>query len=172
MARKAISEEFWTWEKVGIALGAISAGAAGQQATVIDGSRLQGCRASMFRYHSEWLGKTAAQGPIQWGLSWGITATEVAECMTADPQFDIEEDMVEVRRNLINIGIIPRSSTVSPASVPDISYGYRKIRLPSWDVLEGSSIQIWHFVPANGVTLTSGTIHHLTWGFKQGWLDA
>ncbi len=152
-------------------IGALAADAALTGAIKIDASREQGCRVSQARWHSEWLGKTAGQGPIMWGLAWDLDATQVAECMRADPQLDIEDDMEEILRNLVVLGIIPRASTVSPLAVTDHAPSYRTKKLPSWDIPEGSKLVTWHYIPVTGTTLTSGTVHHLTLGIKQGWLS-
>lgn len=171
MARKPISEEFWTWQLNSQALGAIAAGSALVGNILQDASREHGCRLSKLRWMSEWTGKTAGEGPIWWGFSWGLTQAEVIDCMTADPQFDIEADMVPARRNLVVIGYIPRASTVSPLSITDTVPSFRTKRLPSWDVPQGTAVNHFQFVPSNGVSLTSGTVHHMTLGIKQGWLN-
>ncbi len=177
MVRKPISQEFWTWQHVNFDTGVLTAGGTAiLKNIVVDVSRGQGFRMSALRYWVEYGGKTAEQGPILWGLAWGLTAAEVGETMNSDPQFDVEVDMELVRRNLIVIGLIPNDATKSGELAGTTRYlsaqTLRKIKVPSWDVVEGTAILLWQCVLAGGDDVATGCSLELTLGIKGGWLDA
>ncbi len=174
MVREPISKEFWNWEHVaGQAFGAVTAGNSASISLKQDNARLQGTRMSKIRWYLEWLGKTNAQGPIWFGLSWNMLDAVLAEAMNADPQSDQDVvEMEEIRRNLIVLGMVPQRSAESgepgdylmPAS-------FRTARLPSWDLIEGAQLRFWWMVPLGGVNLSTGATFSLSTAIKEGWLS-
>ncbi len=170
MPREAISPEFWNWSFSSTNMGVLTAGVAVIKGTKHDATRLQGSRLRNVRWAQEWTGKTTAEGPVQFGLAWNLSAVEVAECMNADPQSDMEEEMEKIRRNLVILGQIPAISTASIQSRGS-GESYRTSKLPSWDLIEGTVLNLWWMVPQGGTDLTTGMNTKFEMGIKEGWLS-
>lgn len=176
MARDRISKEFWQFEHEKFVTGALAAGGAIIKTTIIDELRGQGWRGSKIKYIVEWGGKTTAQGPIWWGLSWNLTAAQVGAGLSPDPQNDVENDMVDVLQNMIVIGQIPKDSTKSGELAGTTRYlrdqPFSRMNIPSWDVVNGTALSFWQGVPLVGVNVDTGMELEISIGYKGGWLSA
>ncbi len=173
MARKAMSEEFWTWQFISTTLGAIAAGAAETIAIDQDATRFQGSRMSRIRWNFEWGNKGSDDGPLIIGLAWNLNAAAIAEAMNADPQADDGEVMEHVRRKVFPLAIIGQISTASGRATDEITARtFRSAKLPSWDLLEGTALVLFVFNVTGGSALAANMILNSTIGIKQGWLDA
>ncbi len=175
MAREPISNEFWEWEHILTTIGALTAGTAIVDDLKQASTREQGWRGSKMRHNLVWGGKTINEGPLLWGLCWNLTAAEVSAALDGAPTIDIEEDMVNILRNIQVVGIIPKRSTQSGELAGTIRYNdgqsFKTAKIISWDLPEGTTLRIWYAVPLNGVALTTGMIAEATLGMRGGWLS-
>ncbi len=171
MAHGISSEKFWTAENFTTGdLGTLANETALTIGTRIDSARQQGVICDKVKYFFEMFNKGAADGPLEWGFSYQLSAAEVAETLLADPQFDGNQvDWERVLRKIWPMGYIGFATTVSHAT-PDQSVNVLKTaRMPGWHIVEGSSLDIYIF--NWGIALDTGSSMGGPIRFRQRWLS-
>lgn len=122
------------------------------QASSIDASRSQGFRVAKSRIFATFTGKTAAEGPLVWGVAANLDATQLEQILEADPQ----DKMAETRRAdgmyFKTLGII-QSGDTSGFLTPD---GQAVEVTPNWSIPEGEGLFYWVY-NQGGASLTTGT---------------
>ncbi len=152
---------------IDMTIGALGAETAIVAATKIDTSRLMGCRPEKINHAIEFRGKTTLEGPLVYGLCEGLSAAEIAEWWTSDPQHDDDPEAVEQSmRHAFLLGYFSFGGTASETG----DRFMRRARWPGWDVIEGEFVTF--FVLNIGLAaLTAGT---LVDGFLEmlgDWID-
>ncbi len=71
-------------------LGALASGAITSVNTKLDAARGQGFFLKSFGWTGEYIAKTASEGPILWGWSLNMTATEINVKLNNDPSSDAD----------------------------------------------------------------------------------
>ncbi len=171
MAREPVSKMEWLWELTSLALSTLAADTAIKVVMNADGSRLQGQRFEKIRYDLTWNGKTANEGGLRCGLSWDLTVAQIKASMEADPQYAGDPDEPSgASDRMIVLGAIPFLSTASSPAIPEKGLSsYRTMKLPSWDLIEGTAMSFW--VYNFGITLTTGTVVTFDHALKTGFLS-
>ncbi len=153
-----------------IALGTLGAKSSITDGLPIDGSRLQGIRIKKLMYNAEFIDKSAANGPISWGLAVGLSAAEVAEAIEADPQGEMDVPATDQGNRRVfpigTIGVDAVNSDVTPDSIKE----YREIKFPWKKIPEG--VGLFMFAHNHGLgALTTGTLITAEFVFVYEWLD-
>jgi len=153
------------------AVGTLASLTAGLISTKIDSSRLQGCIPRKMRWNADWLGKTqgVAEGPLAFGLSTGMTGTQIASAYSADPQstFDTAE-IEESQPRMLELGRIGQSQ-ISALENPMI--GLRTVKWPGWRVIEGITLSHYIFNANPGDPFSTGMTFQLYTETFGEWLD-
>lgn len=120
----------------------------------IDASRLNGFRVLKTEYWINYEGKTAGQGPIMVGLSANHDATEIEECIEADPQSSArgEDALNRAMRPVWPLYMIPTKPTDSLEAADDNGNF-----TPKWSSPESFGFFWWAYNMSGGA-LTDGTI--------------
>ncbi len=142
-------------DEVQITVGTLGAGVAISGQSKIDGGRLQGARIKKIKYAMTYSGKTDNEGPIVFGLAVGLTNTEIALAMNADPQ-GISDDTEVDRGNLkcFPLEFIPKDGIESAVSAGNVMF----VEIEDWpfkEIPEGTTLQWFIF---SDTALTSGMI--------------
>lgn len=91
-------------ETIATTLGALaSQDVLGRDSARIDGGTTQGFRVTKIEVQISFADKTAADGPVDIGISQkGLSASEIEECLEADPQGDTDIPATEQSMRVIN----------------------------------------------------------------------
>ncbi len=144
-----------------LTLGALGQSTASIVNTKTDGSNEQGIKLKTLKGAMYFDGKTTAEGPIAIGIAAGLSASEIAEAFTADPQRHEDPNASEAaNRKVFPIWLISRRSTQSNDDISDNVRSIRDLRAPTW-TLDESEALVW-FAFNYGAALTTGTIIRLT----------
>ncbi len=146
------------------ALGALASNTAIIVNTNVDASRDQGVRIKQLKAAYGLQGHTAGDGPILFGWATELTAVEIAEALTADPQ-GIDDTDASDKGNR-KVMVVGRFSLLEAHS-PDDQF-YREVHYPWKEVPEGSTLKF--FVFNAGSTLTTGSFATMTAVVVQEWL--
>ncbi len=148
-------------------LGTLTTNNAVVAVTRIDANRLNGCTIRKARYNIDIKGKTADEGPLLYGLSVGLTVTEIGGMFTADPQSKADEDEEDKsQRHAVFWGVIPKTF-VATATDNMNAVNWRNGKWPGWDIIEGQAIET--FVLNVGAQLTTGTVVTMVTEFLGDW---
>ncbi len=125
----------------------------------IDSTRLQGATLRKVKASMFFDGKTTGEGPITVGLAADLSAVEIKEALGGDPQrFKDPGKAEEANRRVFPIWVIPRNATASsPTPNPDSVY-LRNIGVPSWKLIEGTTLRWFAFNANSSAALTDGTL--------------
>lgn len=151
-------------------LSTLGAGAAIIAGTRIDATRLNGCKPREIHYGVSIRGKTTDQGPLLYGLSVGLSAGEIGEWFSADPQSRKDADELEQsQRKVLVLGHIHKEVTsgADGNAVPD---GLQSVDWPGWEVIEGETLNTF-VLNADGSALSTGTIVDLFTEILGEWLN-
>lgn len=100
-------------------LGALAQQTFSQQTTRVDSSRLQGVIIDKLKLSMTYYGKTDGEGEILFGLSTGLTTSQLLEWLAADPQSSIDSELIEHEaRKAYLLGIIPEKGTAAESGWP------------------------------------------------------
>ncbi len=133
----------------------------------IDSSRLQGIRIRQWKCNMLYSAKTDGEGVIVIGFCHGLTAAEVSEAFTADPQGeDGIPGMERVKRPVFPVWVISKDGVESFRD--DSSRMYNSIRYPWKEIPEGVSLQIFAHSPTDDIT--TGMIVHISSVMVAEWL--
>ncbi len=120
--------------------------------TKIDSSRLMGAIPREISFDYSFDGKTNDEGPVVYGLSVGLSISEIKEFFAADPQSRAHSAALEEsQRKVFVMGILGRLSTGSGDDIP-----WKTVKWPGWHVVEGETLSFFHF-NFGGNALTTGT---------------
>ncbi len=139
-----------------ITLGTLAAATALVSSTLIDGARDNGVRIKDLWMKVNWNGKTAAQGPITYGLGVDIpNVTAVKTALENDPQgFADTADTQSAQIKMMHLGVIDTASTTSL----DQTSRMMKVRFPWKNIGENSILQVWAFNRFTSALTTGGVI--------------
>ncbi len=145
-----------------LTLSTLGALAAISQATKIDASRGNGFRVSKVNIAAQVEGKTAAEGPLIWGLSANMTAAQVKAAIEADPQNRTADNVRGAGQWLKFLGVIGLNQTegalTGPAGGIPSSASMQFMEVPvNWSVIEGQNFQLFVY-NTFGSALTTGTL--------------
>ncbi len=127
--------------------------------TKIDGSRLNGFRIARAKFAGAIANKTAAEGPLMWGMCANCTINEVKAILEADPQSSVKDDAKGVGQWVKPLGFISLGTTNQ-----DLPRGQPFVDVKvNWSVIEAQSFNM--FVFNMGAQLTTGAS-------LLGWLEA
>ena len=144
-----------------------------QTSTIIDSARQQGCKIHKLKGSFDARGKTAAQGPVIIGFDVGLAMTEIEESYASDPQI-MDDAGASERGNRKHFPVcqIPYDATgLHNTAVGQLSNnGWRNLRFPSWEILEGRGLNMYAINLGSG-TLASGCIIKFTGVAITEWLD-
>ncbi len=141
-------------DETDITLSTLGAQTAIVAASRIDTSRLNGFRVLKTQYWIGVQGKTTAEGPVEIGAEIGLDATEVKECIEADPQNSGEAGAIEQSlRPVWPLVMIKREGT----GILTWMDGQFREWKPQWSVPEGQGL-FWYAFNYGGSALTSGTV--------------
>lgn len=155
MASKTDKGLALVYDNVALTLSTLGASTALSASSRIDGSRENGFRIIKTQYWLDWIGKTAPEGPLIFGISFGLSVAQIAACITADPQSKREDFNVhDTALPVFPLALIPIAST-GKAATPDDAVPMREITL-RWSAPEGTSMN-WFVFNADTSALTTGT---------------
>ncbi len=126
-------------------LGTLAAQTAITSTTRIDSSRLQGCRIVDIFGRFSFSGKTSGDGPVYYGFSHGdLSVGDIAEVFASDPQSQDDTAGEDAMRQIIVIGVMPKTATSSGAT-QDMTR-WTKLTWPSsWVIREGQNFNTFAF---------------------------
>ncbi len=148
-------------ESLSFSVGALTAPAVSLLVTKIDAAREQGCVIKKMKAAYSWSGKTAAEGPVLFGYSVGLSAAEILEALQADPQH-IEDTPAteEANRKVFPVLYIAKNADEKTQSNSMVKLA--TVPIPWRDIPEGVEFNGWAF--AFDDNLTAGLIiqmHHV-----------
>ncbi len=154
------------WDAKEIDLNTVAVGSAKIVASKIDGSREQGCKLHSLRAGVNVFAESTARGPLYWGYSIDMSVADIIAAFAADPQGQKDvELMMEANRKMVVLGQIPYTDADNSQD-----YEFKPRVCPSWEVLEGSTINWFVHVPTQGVEVNAGTFEVLArWATE--WLE-
>lgn len=118
------------------------------------GAADQGRKLTKIKAAMEMKGKTAAEGGIIFGFCTGLSATEVAACLLANPTRFKDPDLAEAaNRRVFPVWYHNDTGTAMINAIEHYLIVDRKV--PSWTIPEEQSL---HFFAFAHTSLTSGTI--------------
>ncbi len=148
-----------------IALSTLANNAAIIANTKADATRDQGVRFKEFKAAYTITGLTAGEGPLIYGWATELTATEIAEAISADPQgVDDTDASDKANRKVFPVGVFGMANT----STNEQTF-YRNVRYPFKELPEGSTLKFFVF-NASGATLTTGAVASVTAVVVQEWM--
>ncbi len=125
----------------------------------IDSSRASGFRIIKSKIFAQFTGKTAAEGPVMFGVAIGYTAAEVEAILEQDPQSRVAA--IEKGKGYIEpIGMVPLEAVAGPVTGPTGGSGAHAGMFettPNWSCPEGASLSYWAYNMGSGA-LTTGTL--------------
>lgn len=157
-----------------LALGGLGGGVTAQTATKIDdlaqALQILKCWATV-----DFSGKTASEGPIEWGFNRDLTVAEVSEHYTDNPIHKGDRAGEGANFPVYHGGLIPFLSTGIAASPQQLDIRHSRIPIPRWTietVAEGAqSKSTLNFHARNmGSALTTGTIIRIQGVILGRWL--
>lgn len=138
------------YDDVSFALGTLGAKGGALANSKIDASRLNGFRVVKVEYWACYSGKTAAEGPIMVGLSFGQASADIDACIEADPQGHLEDrDDGDTKRPLFPLFMLEKDNASSSEAI------HGTIN-PRWSVPEGYAMNYFAY-NMDGSALTTGT---------------
>ncbi len=148
-------------EDLTLALSTLGAATAIAQVSRIDSSRENGFRIAKLRIAALLEGKTAAEGPLSWGISCNMSASDIGTAIKADPQAAVNQNAARGEGTWLKmLGLIALGAT--NAALTGTPGGDDKIAMfdeyvINWSVPEGQNFQIWAFNMDTGA-LTTGSL--------------
>ncbi len=148
-----------------LSLGTLGGDTAITDATRIDSSREQGCVIDKMLAYSHLQAKTAGEGPLLAGFCIELSASEIAEVFSADPQRYNDPNSTEAANRRL---LVVWSYGAGPTDIPGPTHGtppiyeWRDVRFPSWVIAEGEDLSYFVY-NTQGTALTTGTV--MDWGF-------
>lgn len=139
-----------------LALGTLESLNAISGATKIDATRLQGYRIAKVDLSMTVKAKTAAEGPICFGIACNMSAAEVEKAIEADPQSSTDDNERGEGGWLKMLGIIPVSAIAGPITGTISGAAQMITVMVNWSVIEGKEFTVWAY--NMGAQLTTGTI--------------
>ncbi len=153
--------------RVSLVPGALGALTATTVSLPLDASRSQGVRLKQLKASYSYSGKTAFEGPLVCGFSIDLSAAEVTEAMTADPQHINDVPATEEgNRKVFPIWVVPFFAT---AGETGRDTQLEEVNLPWKELTEGQGIQFFIFNGESGA-LTTGMGGTLQFTAVQEWL--
>ncbi len=136
------------------------------ESSVIRNENQQGFRIGRFKYWQSYNGKTAGEGPIMVGVSVGLTAAEITECILARPLSDDDTDASDkANRKVYPLYIIAADGDEKTAS--NSTMNAQHIRFPWKEIPEHVSIDWWMM---SDTAVTSGLVVDIRSVFVGEWL--
>ncbi len=150
-------------------LGTLASASAIIAGTRIDSNRLNGCAIRKGKMGISCRGKTTDEGPLIVGMSVGLTAAQIGEWFTADPQSRNDEtELEESQRKVLTVAHIHKEVTTL-GSGGDAVGMFVEFDWPGWDVIEGEALNTF-VLNADGAVLTTGTVIDLYTELYGEWL--
>lgn len=152
-------------DDIEIAVGALAANAVVVQAGKIDSSLKNGVRIKKMKYVATYVGHTAGEGPMMLGLAVDHDATEIKECLEADPQGPLDSPGTEQgNRRVYPLEWWPEQGTGSTA---ERNHPFKHVRMPWKEIPEGSGINWFVWTDA---LLTTGMVVNIKVVYVLEWL--
>ncbi len=144
-----------SYDDVQIVLSTLAAGVTIKGNLKIDGSREQGVRISKMKAACGVSGEGADLGPLLIGLcNADLSPTEISECLSADPQKDLDTPASEeVMREIMPIWLYPIQAITN--SDVNALRTLQSIRYPWKEVIEGNGLA-WFVTNLDETTLAGG----------------
>ncbi len=144
------------WDSFSKTLGTLAGDTTTAETSKIDSARENGFRILRTEWFLTLKGSTPDEGPIEFGLSADVSATEIDECLTSDPQRpsqpgEIEESM----RAVWPMGVLVESTEGNGRIVQQ---GVTKI---GWSIREGTSLRWWFRNHSVNALTTGSTVKGL-----------
>ncbi len=116
-----------------------------------------GFELEIFKVAMHMKGKTAAEGPLSWGLSSGLSNSQIADAINAVPTKIAEEAVERANRKVQPFEMIPETFTDLTATPDRQGIPYQN-RMPIFgrDYTEGDALNFYVF-NHDGSALTTGT---------------
>ncbi len=145
---------------VEFAVGALATKAAEAANSKIDASREQGVKIKKLMAHMSFGGKTATEGPLVVGCAFeNYTDAELAEFFLADPQKHEDPALADqANRRIVPLWVISRAATGSEATPSASDMVLKDMRIPSFEVEEGTPVKWWLFNADTSVLTTGMTL--------------
>ncbi len=108
---------------------------------------------------------TDADGPVIFGLSVGLSDTQIAEAMLADPQsmFDVEP-VERANRKVWPIAIFHNDSD-------EKSMQFRNYNIPWKEIPEGETVKLWVYNTGSGTLGDTSSILHAQIVWVYDWME-
>ncbi len=142
------------WDDFQVALGTLNAITAITGNSKIDAARLQGFRVLRSEWYCTLSGLTAGEGPVLVGMAHDLTATEIKECIEADPQRSGDPGEEEKSKRAVwPLALMMNLSNDGMLNAE----GVKKL---GWSFPEGTILKYWAYNVASG-DLTTGAVWFL-----------
>ncbi len=135
--------------------------------TKIDTGREQGARIKQMKSALSWKDKPTTMGPLLAGFSVGLTNTQIAEALLADPVSDKTnvEASEQSNRRVFPVWLIPAGIAVASEELQEL----KEIHFPWKEIDEGTGLDFW-VQNLDGSTLTGNTLVTTQIAFVTEWL--
>ncbi len=157
-----------------LAIGAISAGALSAFNTKIDASRENGFKIIKTRLGAQVNAKNGADGPVVFGVSCNINATELLAYLEQDLQKKTATPVLGPGQFVKILSYLPVTSTtgrLTSNDVNDVGSGVHLVDIGvAWTVPEGDNFGFFFWVPTGGADLASGMTMTAIWEWMGVWL--
>ncbi len=132
--------------------------------TKIDSARLNGFRIAKIRIAAAVTAKTAAEGPLAWGIGCNIGAASIEAAIEADPQSKVADNVRGDGTWIKTLGIIPLEMTAGALTgttgggASGHAAGMDEY-VVNWSVIEGQEFNVWAYNMGTGALTTGAVIH-------------